>query len=166
MFRAVWLTVRSSFAGTGIRSLANWHFPSLCRHCNVNKEARRRCSERSRGSDGPIRNELAQVTCPIVVLSGETNILTDIHLPVPVGKLRILSHAFHFSGAKESPWPESASELCRPSSRRMSVKLVPTFADGRCCVVGAADPNGRILGFLHRSRYYFFQLAPQLYSRA
>jgi hypothetical protein len=27
------------------------------------------------------------------------------------------------------------------------------------------DPYGRILGFLDRSRYFFFQLAPQLYSR-
>jgi hypothetical protein len=27
------------------------------------------------------------------------------------------------------------------------------------------DPHGRILGFLNRSRYYFFQVAPQLYSR-
>jgi hypothetical protein len=27
------------------------------------------------------------------------------------------------------------------------------------------DFNGRILGFLDRSRYSFFQVAPQLYSR-
>jgi hypothetical protein len=27
------------------------------------------------------------------------------------------------------------------------------------------DPHGRILSFLDRSRYYFFQAAPQLYSR-
>jgi hypothetical protein len=33
------------------------------------------------------------------------------------------------------------------------------------CVVSATDPHGRILGFLDRSRYYFFQLTPQLYSR-
>jgi hypothetical protein len=26
-------------------------------------------------------------------------------------------------------WPESASELYRPSDRRLSTKLVPTFAD-------------------------------------
>jgi hypothetical protein len=59
-----------------------------------------------------------------------------------------------------TPW--SASELYRPSDRRMSVKLVPTFADP---VVSATDPHGRILGFLDGSRYYFFQIAPQLYSR-
>jgi hypothetical protein len=28
---------------------------------------------------------------------------------------------------KKSPWPQSASELYRPSDRRLSVKLVPTF---------------------------------------
>jgi hypothetical protein len=32
-------------------------------------------------------------------------------------------------------------------------------------VVSATDAHGRILGFLDRSRYYFFQVAPQLYSR-
>jgi hypothetical protein len=29
---------------------------------------------------------------------------------------------------KKTPWLESASELYRPSDRRLSVKLVPTFA--------------------------------------
>jgi hypothetical protein len=44
-------------------------------------------------------------------------------------------------------------------------KLVPTFADTRCHVVSVTDPYGRILGFLDRRRYFFFQIAPQLYSR-
>jgi hypothetical protein len=35
----------------------------------------------------------------------------------------------------------------------------------RCRVVSAADPNGRNLDFLDRSRYFFFQVAPQLYPR-
>jgi hypothetical protein len=30
-------------------------------------------------------------------------------------------------------------------------------------VVGVTDPYGRILGFLDRSRYFFFQVAPELY---
>jgi hypothetical protein len=38
------------------------------------------------------------------------------------------------------------------------------FADRGCRVVSATDPHGRILGFLDRSRYYFFQVSPQLYS--
>jgi hypothetical protein len=66
---------------------------------------------------------------------------------------------------KQAPWPQSASELYRPSDRRLSPKLVPTFADRGCRVVSAMDPHGRTVSFLDRSRYYFFQVAPQLYSR-
>jgi hypothetical protein len=66
---------------------------------------------------------------------------------------------------KQTPWPYSASELYGPSDRRLSAKLVRTFEDRGCGVVSATDPHGRILGFLDRSRYYFFQAAAQLYSR-
>jgi hypothetical protein len=31
--------------------------------------------------------------------------------------------------ASKTPWPESASELYRPSGHRLSAKLVPTLAD-------------------------------------
>jgi hypothetical protein len=55
---------------------------------------------------------------------------------------------------KEPPWLESASELYRPSDRRLSLKLVPTFADRGCHVVSVTDPYGRILGFLDRNRYF------------
>jgi hypothetical protein len=41
---------------------------------------------------------------------------------------------------RKTPWSESASELYQPSDRRLSAKL-------------------------DRSRYFFFQVAPQLYSR-
>jgi hypothetical protein len=47
----------------------------------------------------------------------------------------------------------------------LSAKLVPTFAHRECRVVSATDPHGRILGSLDRTSYYFFQVAPQLYSR-
>jgi hypothetical protein len=33
-------------------------------------------------------------------------------------------------------------------------------------MVSVTDPYCRILGFLDRSRYFFFQVAPQLYSEA
>jgi hypothetical protein len=39
------------------------------------------------------------------------------------------------------------------------------FCGRGCPVVSATDPPGRILGFLDRSRYYFFRVAPQLSSR-
>jgi hypothetical protein len=57
---------------------------------------------------------------------------------------------------KKTPWPESASELYRLRDRRLSAKLVPTFADRGCHIVSVTDPYGRILGFLDRSRYSFF----------
>jgi hypothetical protein len=58
-----------------------------------------------------------------------------------------------------------ASELYRPSDRHLPAKLVPSFADRGCHVVSVTDPYGRILNFLDRSRYFLFQVAPQLYSR-
>jgi hypothetical protein len=66
---------------------------------------------------------------------------------------------------KLAPWPESASELYRLSDRRLSAKLVPTFANLRCHLVSVKDPYGRILGFLDWSRY-FFQAAPQFTHEA
>jgi hypothetical protein len=39
------------------------------------------------------------------------------------------------------------------------------FADRGCQEVSVTNPYGSILGFLDGSRYYFFQVAPQLYSR-
>jgi hypothetical protein len=65
----------------------------------------------------------------------------------------------------KTPWPDSASEWYRPSDRRLSAKLVSTFAFRGCRMVSATDPHGRILGFIDRSRYYFFQVTLQLYSR-
>jgi hypothetical protein len=56
----------------------------------------------------------------------------------------------------------SVRERTIPTERpQLSVKLVQTFADR---VVRATDPYGRILSFLDRSRYFFFQVGPQLYS--
>jgi hypothetical protein len=52
------------------------------------------------------------------------------------------------TGDENSPWPESASELYRPSVRRLSEKLVQTFADRGCRVVSVTDPYGSILRFL------------------
>jgi hypothetical protein len=65
---------------------------------------------------------------------------------------------------KENPLPESASELYRPSDRRLSAKSVTNVADRGCHVVSVTDPYARILGFLDKNRYSFFQVAPQLYS--
>jgi hypothetical protein len=52
---------------------------------------------------------------------------------------------------KKPPWPESASELYRPSDRRLLEKLVPVFADRGCRVVSVTDPESRILGSLEQN---------------
>jgi hypothetical protein len=54
---------------------------------------------------------------------------------------------------KKTPWPQFANELYRPSDRRLSAKLVPTFADRGCNVVSMTDSHGRILDLLDRSTY-------------
>jgi hypothetical protein len=48
---------------------------------------------------------------------------------------------------KYSIWSESASEIYRPSDRRLSAKWLSTFADRGCHVVSVTDPYGRILVF-------------------
>jgi hypothetical protein len=65
----------------------------------------------------------------------------------------------------ETLWPESTSELYRPSDHRLSANLVLTFAYRGRHVVSVMDSYGRILGFLVRSSYFLFQVAPKFYSR-
>jgi hypothetical protein len=55
--------------------------------------------------------------------------------------------------------------LYTPSDRLVSAKLVQTFASREYCVVSTTVPYGRIFGFLDWSPYFFFEAAPQLYSR-
>jgi hypothetical protein len=43
----------------------------------------------------------------------------------------------------KTPWLWSASEIYRPSDRRLLAKLVPTFADRVCHVVSAMDSHCR-----------------------
>jgi hypothetical protein len=52
-----------------------------------------------------------------------------------------------------------------PTDRPPLGEVSAKFADRVCHVVSVTDPYGRILGFLDRSRYFFFEVAPQLYSR-
>jgi CBS-domain-containing membrane protein len=87
-----------------------------------------------------------------------------VHRPAFYLKHNVSETGF-YQNKQQTPWLESASKLYRPSDPRLLVKLVPTFADRGCHVVSVTDPYGRILGFLEWSRYFFFQVAPQLYSR-
>jgi hypothetical protein len=52
-------------------------------------------------------------------------------------------------------WVREGTAACRRSYYQLL----------RCHVVSVTDPYGLILGFLDRRRYFFFQIAPQLYSR-
>jgi hypothetical protein len=100
------------------------------------------------------------------------HIITDWVLKLGVSKYLAVILYVNPSGhhntkqtTKQTAWPESASELYRPSDRRLPAKLGTTSADRGCCVVSTTDPYGRILGFLDRSCYFSSQVAPQLYSR-
>jgi hypothetical protein len=88
-------------------------------------------------------------------------LLVDAQVTIPLYSLATYATRL---GLK-TPWSESASELYRSSDRCLSAKLLLTAADRECHVVSVTDPYCRILGFLDRSRYFFFQVAPQLYSR-
>jgi hypothetical protein len=75
-----------------------------------------------------------------------------------------ITPSFGRKPSKKTLSPESVSEQYRPSDLLLSAKLVPMFVDRGCHVVSVTDPYGRILCFLDRSHYFFFQVAPQLYS--
>jgi hypothetical protein len=72
-----------------------------------------------------------------------------------------LQYPTEFQTLNSVAWVRDQTNL--PSDRRLPAKLVPTFADRGCQVVSVTDPYGRMLGFLDRSRYFFFQVAPQFY---
>jgi hypothetical protein len=52
-------------------------------------------------------------------------------------------HFYIYRLRKQTPWPESESELYRPNNRRLSAKLVPIFADSGCHVVSQRDESLR-----------------------
>jgi hypothetical protein len=67
---------------------------------------------------------------------------------------------------KQTPWSESASELHRPSDRRLSAKWLPTFANKGCQPRGQRDGSLRPYSrFSRQEPQLFFQVAPQLYLR-
>jgi hypothetical protein len=60
----------------------------------------------------------------------------------------------------------SVSELTTPTEPLVGEDSVNFCGYRGCHVVSVTDPYGRILDFLDRSRYFFFQVAPQLYSES
>jgi hypothetical protein len=82
-----------------------------------------------------------EVTCSVAIRLG-------VFLPPPEFQTMVEVNETE----TDTPWPESASELYRPSNRRFLAKLVPTVVDRGCHVVSLTDPYGRILGFLNRGQ--------------
>jgi hypothetical protein len=70
------------------------------------------------------------------------------HIPAEPSFISCLSALQSVNKKKQTPWSESASEPYRPSDRRLSAKLLPTFVDRGCHVVSVTDPYSRTLGFL------------------
>jgi hypothetical protein len=66
---------------------------------------------------------------------------------------------------KKPPWPKSASELYRPSDRRLSAKLVPAFADRRMSRSQRGVSPTAVISVFRPEPLLFFQVATQLYSR-
>jgi hypothetical protein len=69
---------------------------------------------------------------------------------LPIKKLRGLCLRANYT--------DRATAACQRSQCQL-------LADRGCRVVSATDPYDRILGFIDRSRYFLFLVAPQLYSR-
>jgi hypothetical protein len=81
---------------------------------------------------------------------GNNNSIQFFIIYVPSQQLQGQLQTQHSVGTRIiiTPWP---------SDRRLSAKLVPSFADRGCNVASATDPHGRNLGFLDRSRYFSFK---------
>jgi hypothetical protein len=69
-----------------------------------------------------------------------------------------------YRGLIITPWLQAVSELYRLSDGRLSAKLVPTFAARGVSCGQCGRSLGHNLGFLVWSRFFFFQVAPELYS--
>jgi hypothetical protein len=69
----------------------------------------------------------------------------------------LLGQAEILNNKKQTPFPESANELYRPSDRRLSANLVPTFADRGCPVISVTDSHCRILAFYTRTATFSFK---------
>jgi hypothetical protein len=96
--------------------------------------------------------------CPVRILAGKpifvSKVLHEFTLsnwPRPLPPQCFLGRHIRFF---LTPLSESASELYRPSDRRLLTQWLPTFADRGCHVVSVTDPYGHILCFLDRSRYF------------
>nr|CAD7571127.1 unnamed protein product [Timema californicum] len=71
-------------------------------------------------------------------------------------------HTYTMATSRKKSWREPARELYRLSGSLILMKIVPTFLDKGCHVVGTLNPTAINLSFLDLSRYFFIQVAPHL----
>jgi hypothetical protein len=83
-------------------------------------------------------------------------ILSQVHLK-PI--------CWHLMFTKRSQQAITNNKLCGLTPRSNYTDRATAACRRRGCCVSTTDPYGRSLGFLDRSRYLFFQVAPQLHSR-
>jgi hypothetical protein len=99
--------------------------------------------------------------------NGDFKILKMKNIKVGFRKYSFLLHVT-VTGSAGYNLTNSVAIICERTVPTEQAPLVgdvmPTFADTGCCVVSPTDPCGRILGFIDRSRYVSFLVAPQLYS--
>jgi hypothetical protein len=141
----------------------------------VLKKSMKKLSERSRYSDRD-SNQTPYEYKDLLLLLDQTVLLHKLWECI----LLRIQYASHWRGnqplllqmIKKTPWSESASELYRPSDRRLSAKWLPTCADRRCHMVSVTDPSGRISRFsddkahiIIKALKQLFQLHNPLYSR-
>jgi hypothetical protein len=131
--------MRSEHAQSLMTSLSVRHVGHECR-VNGSEMYHRQFQHWNREFDSHSKHRCMSFLCVCVVLCKQ---MPSVGL-IPVQGA--LSTVFKIHG-KKPPWPESASELYRPSDRLLSEKLMPTFADRGCLVVRAMDPYCRILDF-------------------
>jgi hypothetical protein len=96
-------------------------------------------------------HSLLRIPC-MQLISMEFNCMETGVLVKP-GKFSQIYQQTNNKKTKQTPCPQSTSELYPPIDRPFVAKL-PTFTE-RYYVISVTDPYGCILGFLGRSRYFF-----------
>jgi hypothetical protein len=111
---------------------------------------------------------LLLVSHPIFYLGAPTFVLCP-HLRLSFAFLaaHFLGHLAHLLTLPWTVYNSTAlvSERTIPiESPSLFGEVSANFVDRGCRVISTADPYGRILAFLDRFLYFFFQISPRLYS--
>jgi hypothetical protein len=99
--------------------------------------------------------------CHIIIVRVIIHSSLFFHLP-------LLSPIYNDLHRREREWVKNSVAWVRertiPTERPpLAGEVSVNFCGWGCHVVSVTDPYVRILGFLDRSRYFFFQVAPRLY---